>query len=35
MTAPLVFLDLETTGLNPRTDDVWEFAAIRREVDGS
>ena len=35
MTAPLVFLDLETTGLNPRTDDVWEFAAIRREADGS
>ena len=31
----LVFLDIETTGLDPRTDEVWEFAAIRREVDGS
>jgi len=35
VTAPLVFLDLETTGLDPRTDQVWEFAAIRREVDGA
>lgn len=31
----LVFLDVETTGLDPRTDYVWEFAAIRREGDGS
>lgn len=31
----LVFLDVETTGLDPRWDDVWEFAAIRREPDGT
>ena len=30
----LVFLDTETTGL-ALTDDIWEFAAIRREEDGS
>ena len=34
MTAPLVFLDTETTGL-ALTDDIWEFAGIRREPDGS
>jgi DNA polymerase III epsilon subunit-like protein len=34
MTA-LVFVDLETTGLNPRKDYIWEFAAIRREADGT
>lgn len=34
MTA-LVFLDVETTGLDPRNDQVWEFAAIRREPDGT
>ena len=33
MTA-LVFMDTETTGLS-LTDDIWEFAAIRREADGS
>lgn len=27
--APLVFLDLETTGLDPERDQIWEFAAIR------
>ncbi len=32
MTA-LVFLDTETTGLS-LDDDIWEFAAIRRESDG-
>jgi hypothetical protein len=32
-TAPIVFLDTETTGLDP-DDEIWEFAAIRREVDG-
>lgn len=32
--APLVFLDTETTGLE-RDADIWEFAAIRREPDGS
>lgn len=31
---PIVFLDTETTGLDPE-DEVWEYAAIRREVDGS
>jgi hypothetical protein len=34
MIAPLVFMDTETTGLS-LDDDVWEFAAIRREPDGS
>lgn len=29
--APLVFVDTETTGLDPRHHDVWEIAAIRRE----
>lgn len=29
----LVFMDTETTGL-ALTDDIWEFAAIRREPDG-
>ena len=29
----LVFLDTETTGLS-LDDDIWEFAAIRREEDG-
>jgi hypothetical protein len=33
MTA-LLFLDTETTGLTLE-DDIWEFAAIRRESDGS
>ena len=33
MSAPLVFMDTETTGL-ALTDDIWEFAAIRREPDG-
>jgi hypothetical protein len=30
----IVFLDTETTGLS-LTDDIWEFAAIRREPDGA
>jgi hypothetical protein len=30
----LVFMDTETTGLS-LTDDIWEFAGIRREEDGS
>lgn len=34
MTAPIVFLDTETTGLS-LTDDIWEFAGIRREGDGT
>lgn len=33
MTA-IVFLDTETTGLS-LDDDIWEFAAIRRETDGT
>lgn len=34
MTAPLVFMDTYTTGLS-LDDDIWEFAAIRREPDGT
>lgn len=30
----IAFLDTETTGL-ALTDDIWEFAAIRREPDGT
>jgi Exonuclease len=30
----IVFMDTETTGL-ALTDDIWEFAGIRREEDGS
>ena len=33
-TPPLVFMDTETTGLS-LADDIWEFAAIRREGDGT
>lgn len=33
MTPAVVFLDTETTGLS-LDDDIWEFAAIRREPDG-
>lgn len=32
--APLIFMDTETTGLE-HDADIWEFAAIRREPDGS
>lgn len=35
VTAPIVALDCETTGLDPVMDDIWEFAGIRREVDGT
>ena len=34
MTTPIVFMDTETTGLS-LDDDIWEFAAIRREPDGT
>lgn len=34
MTAPLIFLDFECTGLR-LDDEPWEFAAIRREPDGT
>jgi hypothetical protein len=30
----LVFMDTETTGLS-LTDEIWEFAGIRREADGT
>jgi DNA polymerase III epsilon subunit-like protein len=30
----LTFVDTETTGLDPRTADVWEIAVIRRREDG-
>ncbi|MFE9286628.1 3'-5' exonuclease [Streptomyces olivaceus] len=29
--APLAFIDCETTGLNPDTHSMWELAVIRRE----
>lgn len=32
--APLVFLDVETTGLGP-DDEIWEIAAVRRDWDGN
>ncbi len=32
---PLVVFDIESTGLNPRTDRIIELAAIRVEVDGT
>lgn len=31
MRAPLVFLDTETTGLDPYRHDIWEVAAVRRD----
>lgn len=34
MNAPIVFMDTETCGLR-LSDPIWEFAAIRREADGS
>ena len=30
----LIFIDTETTGLEPSAD-IWEFAGIRRRADGS
>jgi len=33
MGAPLVFLDTETTGLDPE-DHIWEIAAVRVDPDG-
>lgn len=35
MTAPIAAIDTETTGLDPVFDQIWEFAAIRREPDGT
>jgi DNA polymerase III epsilon subunit-like protein len=32
--APIVFLDTETTGLDPETDYVWDIAWCRREAGG-
>jgi len=34
VSAPLVFMDTETTGL-ALDDEIWEFAAIRREPNGT
>lgn len=34
MTAPIVFMDTETTGLS-LDDDIWEFAAVSRDSDGT
>lgn len=34
MSAPIIFMDTETTGLE-HDADIWEFGAIRREVDGT
>lgn len=34
-TAPLCFLDTETTSLNRRTRQAWDIGLIRREPDGS
>lgn len=31
MTAPLCFIDIETTGLDPERHEPWEIAVIRRE----
>lgn len=31
---PLCFVDIETSGLDPRFHKIWEIALIRREVDG-
>jgi len=35
MTAPLVFIDTETTSLDAETGEIWEVAAIRRDADAS
>lgn len=35
MTAPLAFLDIETTSLDEDRREAWEVAVIRREPDGS
>lgn len=32
--APIIFCDVETTGLGP-DDEIWEIAAVRRAPDGS
>jgi hypothetical protein len=34
MTGPIVFMDTETTGLDPE-DHIWEWAALRRDPDGT
>lgn len=31
---PLVFIDTETTGLDPDLHEIWEIAIIRRDADG-
>ncbi|NJP70409.1 3'-5' exonuclease [Streptomyces sp. C1-2] len=34
MSAPIAFVDCETTGLDPARHHVWEIAVIRRRADG-
>lgn len=34
MTAPLAFVDCETTGLDPRMHEVWEVALVLRDSEG-
>lgn len=33
--SPVVFVDTETTGLDLVDDEIWEFAALRRNPDGT
>jgi hypothetical protein len=34
MPSPICFLDMETTGLDPVDDEIWEAAAVRRDPSG-
>lgn len=35
MTMPIIFCDTETTSLSAEDGEIWEFAGIRREPDGT